>query len=323
MRKSEQMLRERIYGPNASTEENSEHDNSRASFMEKFIDTELMILIGFLGILLSEQFISLCLPSTKHGPLQSTVGTLHHQHISAHSNGTKKRRTKKTAHFSSTAEDLQSEPLVVLRGVDGNSSVYSSTSESSSDELDFRSVPSQASSTVTVNNAGNGGHSHCHLPSNGSVTQIGFLLLAMSTHSIFEGIALGAMENPSLFLRLLLIIMLHEVLCSFAYGVSLSNQMTSTRLAVFSSTFLACSIPLGMTIMSLIGTLRDGTIALTIRFCLEGFSSGIFIYVACVEMLAGEFQHRSTEKHFSGFFKAVTVIGGAFLAFIINILINH
>jgi hypothetical protein len=46
--------------------------------------------------------------------------------------------------------------------------------------------------------------------------------------------------------------MLHEVLCSFAYGVNLANQRVSTRAAFLSILFLSFSIPLGMVLMAMV-----------------------------------------------------------------------
>jgi len=161
------------------------------------------------------------------------------------------------------------------------------------------------------------------------------LLLAMSTHSFFEGIALGAQEkNYGQFLRLLISIMLHEVLCAFAYGLSLSRRRSriSTFWAIFSSLILASSIPLGMILMSALGALSDQTTSLVVRFVLEGLAAGIFIYVACMEMLAHEFSphsHSHNEPsdeghhHHGDPLKASVVVFGAMLAFAVNSLIGH
>jgi len=67
------------------------------------------------------------------------------------------------------------------------------------------------------------------------------------------------MQNVSLqkhigdFLKLLLSIMLHECLCSLAYGISLVNRNASVRFAVATSTLLSISIPIGMLVMLVVG----------------------------------------------------------------------
>lgn len=48
------------------------------------------------------------------------------------------------------------------------------------------------------------------------------------------------------FYSLLMGIMIHEVLCSFALGVSLAQQKTTSKRAFVSSVVLASSIPMGM-----------------------------------------------------------------------------
>ena len=53
---------------------------------------------------------------------------------------------------------------------------------------------------------------------------------------------------------------------------------------------------------------------------LEGLAAGIFIYVACVEMLAEELSHDKKDR--SGFVKALAVTLGAVVFFVLNVLIS-
>lgn len=58
--------------------------------------------------------------------------------------------------------------------------------------------------------------------------------------------------------------------------------------------------------------------ALLIRFVLEGFAAGTFIYVACVEMLSSELSgHEHDIKQ--GLSKALAVIIGVFAFFFVNV----
>ncbi|KAI1719971.1 ZIP zinc transporter domain-containing protein [Ditylenchus destructor] len=77
-----------------------------------------------------------------------------------------------------------------------------------------------------------------------------------------------------------------------------------------------------MAIMATLGAL-EGTDGFIIKFVLEGLSAGIFIYVASVEMLAHELAHESnTSVPKEGMYKALCVIIGAFVAFVVNCFIQ-
>jgi hypothetical protein len=54
-----------------------------------------------------------------------------------------------------------------------------------------------------------------------------------------------------------------------------------------------------------------------VKFCLESFAAGTFIYVACVEMLAEELSHSSR-----GFYKGLSLSFGVFTFFIFNYLVH-
>lgn len=61
---------------------------------------------------------------------------------------------------------------------------------------------------------------------------------------------------------------------------------------------------------------------LLIRFVLEGFAAGAFIYVACVEILSSEM---SVHNHGTrqGLFKALAVIISLFTFFFVNIIFGQ
>uniref|UniRef100_A0A914Y7R8 Uncharacterized protein n=1 Tax=Panagrolaimus superbus TaxID=310955 RepID=A0A914Y7R8_9BILA len=162
------------------------------------------------------------------------------------------------------------------------------------------------------------GHHHHILPGEtGSIEYI-LLLIALSVHSIFEGIALGAQQELNGFMKFLLSVMVHEVLCSFAYGVSLSKQRIPLKKALGSILFLSFSLPIGILVMAWIGTFEALT-ALIFRFVLEGIAAEIFIYVASIEMLSTEIPHLPSK---AGFVKAFVVVIGAAAFFFINLLLT-
>uniref|UniRef100_A0A914P7D2 Uncharacterized protein n=1 Tax=Panagrolaimus davidi TaxID=227884 RepID=A0A914P7D2_9BILA len=260
-----------------------------------YLRTNFVILAGFLIILLIEQIAFICAPSS-HNTL-STDAHYHHpeQPVPRQQNG--------------------------LRDSDLNQPLVNLDSESEQDELEeiqFRTA--LATHPPHDHSDDEHGHHHHHhiLPGEtGSIEYI-LLLIALSVHSIFEGIALGAQKELNGFMKFLLSVMIHEVLCSFAYGVSLSKQRIPLKKAFGSILFLSFSLPIGILIMAWIGTFEALT-ALIFRFVLEGIAAGIFIYVASIEMLSTEIPHLPSK---AGFVKAVIVVSGAAVFFFINLLLT-
>ncbi|VDK79888.1 unnamed protein product [Onchocerca ochengi] len=164
-------------------------------------------------------------------------------------------------------------------------------------------------------------HSHSGLLSSNMSLNVFVLLLGLLTHSVFEGIALGSSLISTEFYSLLIAIMIHEVLCSFALGVSLAQQKTTPKRAFMSSVILASGIPMGMS-LSIVVNSMETFFALLIRFILEGFAAGTFIYVACVEMLSSELKaHEHNVRQ--GLSKALAVIIGVFTFFFVKIIFTH
>lgn len=76
--------------------------------------------------------------------------------------------------------------------------------------------------------------------------RVWFLLLGMSVHSFFEGVALGVQNDSNAFWQILIAVLFHEVLCCVSYGVQLAKHNASRKYAWTSSIFLSATIPAGM-----------------------------------------------------------------------------
>ncbi|VDK79994.1 unnamed protein product [Cylicostephanus goldi] len=87
---------------------------------------------------------------------------------------------------------------------------------------------------------------HASPPQEGISARTLFLLFGLSTHSLFEGVALGVQHEKREFMNLVFAIMIHEVLCCMAYGIAMAQQFTPLRPAFFTAVILASSIPTGM-----------------------------------------------------------------------------
>ncbi|CAD5211486.1 unnamed protein product [Bursaphelenchus okinawaensis] len=238
------------------------------SAQQILLDTNLVVLAGFLLIVILEQITGTC----TSGQNKSTNDAM----ISM-----SKKRTEQS---SSNRQDSQ--PLVDLTDSDSDNDDFG--------RIEFRSVENEDQEC-------HGGHSHNISLSNKSPLHVFLLIFALSIHSIFEGIALGAQQSDDAFVKFLISVMLHEVLCSFAFGVKLAQQSVSRSFGLVLIIYLSVSIPIGMVLMECI-SLFDSTTSAIMKFVLEGFAAGIFIYVACIEMLAPEL-----EDHKIGLKKALSL----------------
>ena len=137
-----------------------------------------------------------------------------------------------------------------------------------------------------------GGHGHSHFPIGGNNSYIRciVLLLALSIHSVFEGLALGLQDNLYKVMNLFIAVIIHEVLVSFALGVSLAKQDTR-RANIILVAFLFCAmIPLGMVIGIGLGEVQGFAGQIT-SAVLQALAAGTFIYVIFFETLPGEMEN--------------------------------
>lgn len=171
-------------------------------------------------------------------------------------------------------------------------------------------------------------HTHVPPPRSEISARTLFLLFGLSTHSLFEGVALGVQHTKDDFMNILIAVMFHEVLCCIAYGVSMAQQHTPVRAALPTVLIVSASIPAGILIAVAVDQINSNTVFL--RFILEGLAAGTFMYVACVEMLSAELnsshvhthigvdeehggQHAASHLPLQGLAKAIAVVFGVFL----------
>ncbi|CEF59619.1 Zinc/iron permease family-containing protein [Strongyloides ratti] len=110
-------------------------------------------------------------------------------------------------------------------------------------------------------------------------------MFALSTHSIFEGMALGAQKNDKLqFTLFYAAVILHEILCVTSFSFVIAKQKIPTKSGCLMIGLLAFCIPLGMILEEVINKFTP-TNSPTFTFVLTSICCGIFLYEICVEML--------------------------------------
>ncbi|CAB3404272.1 unnamed protein product [Caenorhabditis bovis] len=219
--------------------------------------TDQLVVIGFLVILITEQII--------HG-IGHSIGHSHSSHTHLHQQTNIKMRK-----FLDEESGDDAEPLVEV----------DATVEDEHDDIIFRQ-----SSTSHVDRDSSGSSSSQNLQS--MDVRVWFLLLGMSVHSFFEGVALGVQNDASAFYQIIFAIMFHEVLCCVSFGIQLAKHNASRVYAWTSSIFLSATIPLGMILATTIDGVGNEAWQKIGRYWLEGLAAGTFVHVSLVELLPME-----------------------------------
>jgi zinc transporter 1/2/3 len=114
------------------------------------------------------------------------------------------------------------------------------------------------------------------------------LLIALSLHSVFEGLAVGLQRKTSQIIGVFAGLFLHKMILSFSLGMSLVQSKLSYVSMLKSVILFSISSPFGIGLGLLIIDLWDSRISVLIQGLLQGIACGTFLYVTFFEMLPHE-----------------------------------
>lgn len=131
-------------------------------------------------------------------------------------------------------------------------------------------------------------HQHMMLPGAGQ-PKMGFatLVLALSIHAVFEGLALGLQHDTDKALRLFIAIMLHECLCALAMGVNLAKRRPTVCGALCYASVFCAALPAGIGVGIALGQ-TPGLVGNAVSGTLQALAAGLFIHVTFVEIVPAE-----------------------------------
>ena len=111
------------------------------------------------------------------------------------------------------------------------------------------------------------------------------LMIALSTHAIFEGLAAGLDKNEGSLLNIMAAIMIHKGAAGSSLGISLvktfPNDFKLCRWLVFT---FAMASPIGIIVGMLVSNAGD-----TVNVIFSSLAAGSFVYIACSEVIVEEF----------------------------------
>ena len=120
------------------------------------------------------------------------------------------------------------------------------------------------------------------------------LLIALSTHAIFEGIALGLTKDIGAMVNIIVALSIHKTAASMSLGISISKNFESSDQSkgLMLLFFFSFATPLGI----LIGLLLQDTNEL-VEIVFSSLAGGTFIYIAASEVIVEEFSVPGRKKY--------------------------
>ena len=119
------------------------------------------------------------------------------------------------------------------------------------------------------------------------------LLIALSTHAIFEGIALGLTKDLAASINIMLALMIHKTAASMSLGISISKNFADEDRSkgIMLLLSFAFATPIGIASGLLLADTND-----MIEIIFSSFAGGTFIYIAASEVIVEEFSIPGRKK---------------------------
>ncbi|KAH3898548.1 hypothetical protein DPMN_022783 [Dreissena polymorpha] len=121
------------------------------------------------------------------------------------------------------------------------------------------------------------------------------LMIALSIHMLFDGLAIGMLTEASDVWQLLIAIATHKCLVFFTIGLQSVEMLSSAKKAACVVLYFAVVSPLGVLVGEAIHTSDDATGRDTVTAVLQGIATGTFLFVTFFEILLRELgSHKAT-----------------------------
>ncbi len=136
------------------------------------------------------------------------------------------------------------------------------------------------------------GHHHTDLYldlSSHSVVRAIILLVALSLHSIFEGLAIGLQATRNDVIQISVALLLHKCLIAFSLGVNLVQSKLSMGTIVKGNLIFSIMSPVGIGIgIAIMDFTADSVTTTLVNGILQSFACGTFLYIVFFEILPHE-----------------------------------
>lgn len=183
-----------------------------------------------------------------------------------------------------TISGIDDDILRVNQGISAAGSTIGSLNDSDSEKESLVNTMEESGSS----------HQHGWNPNkhSQSVLRSLLLLLALSLHSVFEGLAVGLERKTSSVLTITIALVLHKCVLSMSLGANLIRSKLSYGNIIKSVLFFSLTSPIGIGIGLVIVNLWDSTYSSLTQGLLQGIACGTFLYVTFFEIFPSEFNKK-------------------------------
>lgn len=128
---------------------------------------------------------------------------------------------------------------------------------------------------------------HCHQVKDASM-RVYILVLALSLHSVFEGLALGLITEVDRLAQIAVAIVIHKSTIAFSLGVNLVQHMMPRRTIIISAVLFSVMSPIGIGVgIAVLDSLSQLSSNL-ISGILQGIANGTFLFITFFEIFQQE-----------------------------------
>ena len=145
---------------------------------------------------------------------------------------------------------------------------------------------SGVSGEVHHHHDGHGDH-HSHAAQHSMLRSM-MLLIALSFHSVFEGIAIGLQDKSTDLFSIFMAVMIHKALMAFSLGLNMAQSKLSTKIFIGSSIVFNSASPLGVIFGILMSGLPPSMFSDISNGVLQCVAGGTFLYITFFEVLPHE-----------------------------------
>nr|CAB3266274.1 zinc transporter ZIP2-like [Phallusia mammillata] len=138
-------------------------------------------------------------------------------------------------------------------------------------------------------------HGHFDHEAHSSVRAL-VLLLALSAHALFEGLAIGFQRNASALRTLVIAVIIHKMTLAFSYGMSLVTNKASLRIVLMSMVIFSIMAPIGIGVGTGLSSYSDSVRVDKLIAVMQAFASGTFVYIIFVEIIPHEFNDETNNR---------------------------
>ena len=164
--------------------------------------------------------------------------------------------------------------------------------EDDDEEVEEGSVPTVEYLSGTANDGQGHEHSHHHhqhVVLDHSSLRSYLLILALTFHSVFEGLAIGLQQVTGQLFSIFVAVMIHKAVMAFSLGLTIAQSPRITR-RMFAASILVFSLasPFGMAIGIALTDMEASLGRDVANGMLQGLSGGTFLYITFFEVLPSE-----------------------------------